>query len=163
MISWIAASARFSLTPGSTSGTRLSLTFPAEIRARSPGCTSLPWLAVPVEYASDTCWTERRPSCCSVRPEDLAGLRVTELATLAVEGKLDAGDQAVLTAEPERDRAVLDLDHLTVDLREQRLNLIDEHTEGGRRGLGSRRPGTPESDEEHRGRRYEPRTGSCGY
>src|SRR5262249_5278853 len=43
---------------------------------------------------------------------------------------------------------VLDLDHLAVDLWKQRLNLIDQDTERRRRSLGSRRPGTPQTDEE---------------
>src|SRR2546430_23358 len=71
--------------------------------------------------------------------------------TLPVEGQLDPGDEAVPTAERKGDRTGLDLDHLTVDLRKESLDLIDEHTQGGRGRLGSRRPGPPESDEDTEG------------
>ena len=83
--------------------------------------------------------------------QNLTSLRVTELAPLPVEGQLDPGDEAVPTAERKGDRTGLDLDHLTVDLRKESLDLIDEHTQGGRGRLGSRRPGTPESDEDTEG------------
>ena len=83
--------------------------------------------------------------------EHLAGLRVTELAALPVESELDAGDEAVFAADPECDRPVLDLDHLAVDLGKEGLNLIDDHTEAGRRSLGSRRPGAPQSGEDTKG------------
>src|SRR5207237_4062345 len=83
--------------------------------------------------------------------KNLTGLGMTQLAPLAVDGQFDAGEKTVSTAEREGDRTVLDLDHLTVDLGKQSLNLIDEHTQRGRGRLGSRRPGTPESDEDTEG------------
>ena len=81
---------------------------------------------MPVEYASNTCWIETTELLLRP-PEDFTGLRMAGCA-LAVEQKLDAGTKPSLLPSEEGDRAVLDLDHLTVDLREQRLNLIDEHT-----------------------------------
>src|SRR5262249_44102595 len=92
------------------------------------------------------------PADLLLRPaEDLAGLRMLELAALPVESQLDSGDDAVLAAKREGHGAVLDLDHLTVDLRKEGLNLINEHTDGGRRSLGSRRPGAPESGKDTEG------------
>src|SRR5262245_54050199 len=58
---------------------------------------------------------------------------MAELATLAVERKLDVREEAVAAAERERDRAVLDLDHLAIDLGKQREDLIDDDADGGRR------------------------------
>src|SRR5262249_51070430 len=87
-------------------------------------------------------------------PEKLAGLRMAELPALPIQSELNPGDQPVPGAERERDRSILNLDHLTVDLWKLRLNLIDEDTErrhSGRRGLGSRRPGTPQTDEDTEG------------
>ena len=83
--------------------------------------------------------------------QDLAGLWMTELSTLAIESQPDPREDAVATAERERDGGALDFDHLAVDLRKERHDLIDEHAQAGRRGLRSRRPGAPESHEQGEG------------
>src|SRR5213594_2936434 len=76
---------------------------------------------------------------------------MAELATLAVEGQLDARDETVAAAQRQRDRAALDLDHLAVDLRKERQDLIHEHAQGGLGCLGSRRSRAPDRDEDSEG------------
>src|SRR5262249_17174572 len=47
--------------------------------------------------------------------------------------KLDVREETVTAAERERNRAILNLDHLAIDLGKQRENLIDDDADGGRR------------------------------
>ena len=58
--------------------------------------------------------------------QDLPGLGMAELPSLAIERKLDVRDETVTGAQRERDRTALDLDHLAVDLWKQRQDLIDD-------------------------------------
>src|SRR3989441_9713728 len=78
--------------------------------------------------------------------ENLASLRVAKLAPLAVGGQLHASDEPVALPERQRHRRALDLEHLAVDLREERQDLVHEDPECGWRSLGRRAGGSGEDE-----------------
>src|SRR3989441_13207038 len=82
--------------------------------------------------------------------ENLASLRVAKLAPLAVGGQLHASDEPVALPERQRDRRALDLEHLAVDLREERQNLVHEDPECGWRSLGRRAAGSGEEERDEK-------------
>src|SRR3989441_772875 len=83
--------------------------------------------------------------------ENLASLRVAKLAPLAVGGQLHASDEPVALPERQRDRRALDLEHLAVDLREERQDLVHEDPECGWRSLGRRAGGSGEDERDEDG------------
>src|SRR5205823_1045977 len=77
--------------------------------------------------------------------EDLPRLRVAELAPLAVGDQLHAGDEPVALPDRQRDRRALDLEHLAIDPREERQDLVHENAQRG--SLGRRADGGGEDEQ----------------